>query len=296
MLRWSAAADGAPCSIMFDGVPPLPNYSAPPVVEVVLAVQFQPLMGLRTARLGLLWERFRERFPLIDEQFALPRIDETFPPYRGAPFSVQFESADRPPPARMLLMNEARTEMLQIQQDRFVHNWRKMGDEAAYPRYEHLRQTFVTELEQFRAFVGEQGIGEIVPDLAEVVYVNHVRAGQGWSRHGEIDRVVRLWQNPANTPLPEPELVRFATQYLLPGDDGAPVGRLYVVAEPALAVPDGPPMIILTLTARALPTEPSIGAVMQLLDRQREWIVRTFDAIVTPEMQRVWGRHAGDSS
>ncbi len=43
-----------------DSQVPLPTFDAPPVAEVALSVQFEPLGSLRSVQLGLLWERFRD--------------------------------------------------------------------------------------------------------------------------------------------------------------------------------------------------------------------------------------------
>jgi hypothetical protein len=42
---------------------PFPDFADPPVVEVALSVQFDPLSALRTPQIGLLWAEYRTRFP-----------------------------------------------------------------------------------------------------------------------------------------------------------------------------------------------------------------------------------------
>ena len=42
---------------------PLPDFENPPVIEVVCGVSFAPLTDLKAVHLGLLWERFRDRYP-----------------------------------------------------------------------------------------------------------------------------------------------------------------------------------------------------------------------------------------
>ena len=60
---------------------PLPSFQNPPVVEVVLGVQFDAIKALGTPQIGLLWQEFREQLPKTEdqpplepeiEQFALP--------------------------------------------------------------------------------------------------------------------------------------------------------------------------------------------------------------------------------
>lgn len=47
--------------------PDLPDFAKPPVAEVVLSLQFGALSSLTTAHVGLLWRKYRDLFPLIEE-------------------------------------------------------------------------------------------------------------------------------------------------------------------------------------------------------------------------------------
>ena len=63
---------------MSDGLtrPPLPDFADPPVVEVALGVQFQPPVELSPLDLGPLRERWRDRFPRLEQQPPLPPVVE----------------------------------------------------------------------------------------------------------------------------------------------------------------------------------------------------------------------------
>ena len=74
------------------------------------------------------------------------------------------------------------------------------------------------------------------------------------------------------------------------GDNGEPLGRLHVTAEPRIKIGDGSPLIRLTMTARGAPAKKDIGDVMAFFDIGREFIVRGFASITTAQMHRIWGR------
>ena len=42
----------------------LPEFVQPPVVEVMMSVQFEVLSSFQPVHFGLLWERWRSRYPL----------------------------------------------------------------------------------------------------------------------------------------------------------------------------------------------------------------------------------------
>jgi uncharacterized protein (TIGR04255 family) len=45
---------------------PLPEYSNPPINEVVIAVEFLPLAKLQSPHIGLYWGEIKEHYPNIE--------------------------------------------------------------------------------------------------------------------------------------------------------------------------------------------------------------------------------------
>lgn len=93
---------------------PRPSYENPPVVEVALSVQFEPIKALRTPQLGLLWQEFRDRFPVIEEHPPLEPVIERFGGLpRASRGTVQFQMLDTPPVPRCWFLNNEGTELIQ---------------------------------------------------------------------------------------------------------------------------------------------------------------------------------------
>lgn len=269
--------------------PPLPDFAAPPVTEVALSVQFDPLASLRTPQLGLLWKDFRDRFPKTEEHPPLPPVIEKFGVLGSPKVDVRFEMTL--PVPRCWFLNAAGTELIQVQQDRFVHNWRKVGQGDEYPRYEHIRETFKTELDAFRQFLAREQLGELAPNQCEVTYVNHIISGKGWEKHGQVGEVVTVWTSRySDTFLSEPQDVRFLVRYVIPDSAGNPLGRLLISVEPAYRTDDDKPILVLQLTARGRPDGEGIDGVFRFLNTGREWVVRGFASITSPRMHEIWER------
>ena len=271
---------------------PRPSYENPPVVEVALSVQFEPIKALRTPQLGLLWQEFRDRFPVIEEHPPLEPVIERFGGLpRASRGTVQFQMLDTPPVPRCWFLNNEGTELIQVQPDRFIHNWRKKTGEEEYPRYERLRETFASELKVFCRFLDNQSLGQFSPNQCEVTYVNHVLSGEGWQDLAELGKVLTVFDlRYSDSFLSQPEDARLAARYIIRDDKGEPLGRLHVVAEPAYRTSDGRSMFALNLTARGRPVSEGIEGVLGFLDIGREWVVRGFTSITTVEMHKVWRR------
>lgn len=105
----------------------LPDFGQPPVVEVALSVQFEPL-PLQTKHLALLWEKCRAEFPEWQDHAPIPPAFESF---GSGLFNARFRTT---PLVRALFRNRAGTELKQYQDDRFVRNWTKAADAPTYPR------------------------------------------------------------------------------------------------------------------------------------------------------------------
>ena len=270
----------------------LPDFTDPPVVEVALSLQYEPLTALRTPAMGLLWSEFRDRFPKDEEHAPLDPVIERFGVKVPQKVGVRVEMMQKPPVPRCWFLNEAGTELIQVQQDRFVHNWRKVGEGEDYPRFEHVRDRFKRELRVFESFVRREKLGELVPTQCEVTYVNHIVAGRGWETHGQLGEVLRLFvPKYGGAFLPEPEDARMAVRYVIPGADGQPLGRLHVTLEPVYRREDSQAMLLMNLTARGRTEGEGLDGVLAFLDVGREWVVRGFAEVTTPQMHKIWGRH-----
>jgi uncharacterized protein (TIGR04255 family) len=268
---------------------PLPTFKYPPIQELALSVQFTPLAGLRAAHLGLLWSEFRDRFPVTQDQPPLPHIVEEFGARRHFKVGLDLRTFDTPPLPRCWFLNEAGSQLIQVQNDRLIHNWRKVDDGDEYPRFSTLRGTFRQEIEQFSTFIQREGLGEFVPDQCEVTYVDQLVAGQGWERHGQLERVLSTWSGQYSTPfLSEPEAVELTAHFVIPNSDGTPVGRLHIRVEPALLTADDTPTLLVRTTARGRPQGERIDGVMAFLDLGHEWAVRGFLSITTPQLHEHW--------
>jgi len=266
--------------------PDLPDFDNPPVVEVALAVQFQPLMEFRSLESGALWDLFRPEFPRGLEQPPLPAAFETFGTRPASQQSLSMEMSPGPMPLRYWFLNNDDTQLIQFQRDRFAHNWRKVAGAGDYPRFEAIRERFAHEFELVRKFLADRRIGEVAPNQCEVTYVNHVSAEGSDSLHGMLADIFTVWRDEPR--LGHPEDGGFGIRYVLKSEDGAPLGRLIVQADPGYI--DDKAIIRFTLTARGQPKRPCIDDALHFLDFGRERIVRAFALLTTTRMHQQWGR------
>src|ERR1017187_5034915 len=195
------------------------RFDQPPVVETVLGLHFKRLPKWEIPFYGLFWATIQDRYP----KYAVV-------PYLG-PSTEDFDQPARPnvgislnilsgaPPCRLWFYNEAETELVQVQPDRFIFNWKRGLVAAAYPHYDNIRPSFEAEWVRFHNFVTSNGLGDIEIKQCEITYINHIESGVGWEGFGELDSVLTVWSgNRQSTLLAPPEVINLGIRYPLPGN------------------------------------------------------------------------------
>lgn len=268
----------------------LPHFAKPPLVEVLLDVQFEPLPKLLIPEIGALWLHLQGRFSTLEQHPPLDPVIErigVLPSGRGP--SIEFTAP--PPIPRIWFIDESRRELIQIQQDRFIRNWRRTDDSDQYPRYEkYIRPRFKRDFEDFCRFLDEREVGQPTATQCELTYINHIVADDDWHDHSQIERIFSVCSTPGtNVAGMKFEQEQFVLTFLIE-DDGRFVGRLRVDAEPRFRVRDKTALYVLKLTARGRPLKEGIEGIMGFMDLGRKLIVQTFADITTKQLQKSWER------
>jgi len=271
--------------------PDLPDYDRPPLVEVVLSIQFAPLAGFGTLHAALLGEQFLSEFPKHQEQLPLPPAFEVFGLNPIATPQIQISVGV--PAVRFLFDKEDGSEVIQIQNNRFVHNWRKLKEGQEYLHYEKLRKHFREEVKKLEDYLREHNFEGLRPNQCEVIYINHISLPDFSNPYNNLHRVLSFLAQPNfghNAPQLEDSTLQL--RFIL-RDKGENIGRLHVHAVPVLHIVGQQPLIQLTLTARGRPHDETVESAFDFMDLARDAIVRGFDSITTSEMHSYWGKKNG---
>jgi len=264
----------------------LPDYVKPPVIEVVLGVQFEPLRDLRAAHIGAYWDTIKDEFGAIEEHPTISHMVERPTP---GPAFPSLQVLDQPDLPRTWFIDSSGNRLIQLQRDRFLFNWRKVRPKDEYPRFPIVKKEFFRYWEGFARFLEGVDVAQPEIDQCEVTYVNHIMKGEGWESLSDVGNLFTVfgWTTRSGF-LPGPEGVRWTMRFQLPEGQG----RLHVDATPVV-LPDRMSAIRFTLTARGVPDSPQ---ETQRLDRwfdlAREWIVKGFADLTSKQMDSRWERKA----
>lgn len=268
-----------------EGIRVLPDYDSPPVIEVVYGIQFPPL-GLQSPTIGVFWQTIRQEYPTFAENPPLAPTIEKFDSDKGT--ETQVELLARPPLPRLWFIDKTSNWILQVQEDRFLHNWRKVHEEDVYPRFQTVSTRFLEAWDRFLAFCQIEGLGPPTVNQLELIYINHITVTDVADCVREASHIfpdVR-WRE-AHGFLPPPETLAWKTSFLLPDRQG----RLHVSMRHAIRRKDKQPVLLLELTARGMAPSGERERIHSWFGLAREWIVRGFADLTDEQVQKErWGR------
>ncbi len=226
--------------------PPTIRCGRPPLVELVLGVQFNPVLSLQVGQLASFWKTLGDSWPDLSLASPLEQQFELFgspKPWGSAGSKLRFSLR---PEWRVQIRNRARTRMVQMQNGRFHYNWMR-GASEEYPRFAGILPEFQEVWTRFRGFLAQAGLPELEPNQWEVTYVNHIPRGGLWESGRDWPRVLPgLFSRPELTGLTCEGAVG---QWHFEIDEQ--MGRLHVEVEHGIeeAAPHQE-LIVLKLTAR----------------------------------------------
>ena len=265
----------------------LPDFEAPPVVETVLAVRYRDVPGLDAPRLVKFWDDYLAAdLPTIEERPPYDAPVEQFGQDSGtSPVALRIGA---PMPSPRFFCSSG-SDLIQLQQDWFAYNWRKTPENPDYTRYEKGRAKFERWLADLNFYVQESLGATLMPTQCEVTYINHVALTADDLASGPFGSVLGDIQPRSGAFLPLPETSRHISAYVIPGDEGAPLGRLHVAVDRAWVGEEREPIVLLSLTARGAPRASDISSVLEFLDLGRRWVVKGFVDMTTASFHRRWG-------
>lgn len=154
-------------------------FENPPVNEVVVSTYFNPpLSNFRNEHVGLFWERIKGEFPIVRQQL---------------PVGVGLEiAAEEPSPMpRYWFIAENDINLIQIQKNAFMFNWRRRDEE--YPRFHrHIKPTFDKYYGLFSEFIRTEftTVEELAIDLCELTYINALEPCEFWKGPQDTKSVI----------------------------------------------------------------------------------------------------------
>jgi uncharacterized protein (TIGR04255 family) len=261
------------------GTAPSMDLGKPPVVETSLGCYFNRIEGWNVLHYGALWSKFRDKYPNPEFQ---PPVLPTLEP----PITFQWAPGDALIPIRALFADARRTQLVQLQADLFLHNWRKTDQTTSYEHYDRILPLFKEDWGVFAAFLQEQGLKRPSLSRCEMSYFNHIVRGEHWQSFNDLPRLFRVWRGfPPGSVFGNIELAAFNVVQAIGK------GKVTIVVSPGVRRLDGKEVLQMNVTATRVPEGSEDKDLFAGLDDCHEIALRAFQGFVTDDALLKWEKN-----
>jgi len=249
----------------------------PPVVETSLGFYFSRVAGWNILHFGALWEKFRAKYPITE--FPPPIL----PNIASPPFKFEWNPSDSIVPIRACFTNAQKTQLVQLQQELFLHNWRKTDATSDYQHYDTILPLFKQDWATFLEFLAERGLHRPKVARCEMSYFNHIVRGEEWQEFADLPRLFRAWRGfEGDEVFKNPELVAFNVVQKVGK------GQVMVAVSPAVRTIDGKEILQLNVTGTVVPTDSEDDGLFAGLGECHEIALKGFQSFVSEESMTRW--------
>ena len=264
-----------------------PDFANPPLVELVLGVQFSPLTKLTAGHFGLFWKELASDWTdpadglLLGDQFELFER-----PQWTAPVGLQLRLESAPLPGRFLLGHASGDRLLQLQATRFHLNWRKRGE--FYPSYKRLVSEFEDMWSCFTAFAEKTSLGKLVLNQWELTYIDAFPKDEYWRTPADwSDFLPALFSKLFPTDSLDIVLEHRAAEWSY--EIQPKRGRLHISAQSGRSQGDKRDALLLQMTARGPIGKGGAETLRTGLDWGHDAVVGVFLRVTSDEAKKRWG-------
>lgn len=265
------------------------KFSNPPVVEVACGILFSNADLLKTVHIGEFWNVIKSDFPIVEDAPPLDPVVEMSGDLSQINQQV-LTFATLPPLRRVWFISNDGRNLLQVQSDRFLFNWKRTQADDEYPSYEKVMEKFEHWLNKFESFCKDAKLPKIEYRQFELVYVNHITNSNGLEKvKTDAIFVDHTRDKSRERFLPSPTLINWSSSYNLPKD----YGRLHISMQSAYTqAPKKENLLRLDLTARGIPTQVDDSSRKEWFEMAHEWITKGFADSTNTELHlnNCWGR------
>lgn len=251
------------------------KYENPPIDEIVCGIRFDPIRHLQSGHFGILWQKFRPDFPRTEDQNLVGPVSQED---LGGP--------DKMPLPRIWFIHSNENELIQVQRNRFLHNWRKRRPDDEYPGYKRVAENFEEYLSRFQEFLAEENLGNLEAKEYELTYIDLIPQGQGWEKLSDLEKAFPnlLSLTKQGMLSADVRVINWQTILGLPND----IGQLGIAIRSANKVSDN--QQIIHIEFRALSNRP-YQPMHAWFETAHNTITELFSNLVNDEIQeKFWGR------
>jgi uncharacterized protein (TIGR04255 family) len=262
------------------------HFNNPPIIEAVIGIQFEPILGFDLASFGQFYELIKSDFPIVEHQSPLlPQLEQ----FSSNPSQhVHLHLANGQPLPRAFFRNSDQSKLIQLQNDRLIFNWIKIPGEN-YPHFEKILEDFTYILAKLKNFVVHRDWPSIRVTQCELTRTNIIEVNQDiLPSLADAPRVFAMLNKVNNPPSVETENFSYTASQKIQLANNRQIVRLFTTLSPRFRVPDGHGAYHLEFTLRGPVSDSDEAAITSFFSEARKSINDAFLASTTEKAQQYW--------
>ena len=253
----------------------LPDYTHPPLTEVVFGVAFKNISSFKVPHIGAYWNKIHEEFPNCEQR----------PPFA----SSSNEGNDWPVPLPLIwFISDDYSHLIQLQNGYFYLNWRRQSEETEYPRFENLKNKYFDYLSGFVSFLEESDLENIQLTNFELTYINHIHYNHLMKSPKDIGEIFPdiNWKSENHDISPDP-----TPQAKFNFELTDNLGQMQISIKPAQRAIDGFSLYVMEINVKGTVEDNNLEKAKNWFNESHEWIIKSFADMTSEQAQReLWGR------
>jgi uncharacterized protein (TIGR04255 family) len=248
------------------------SYENAPLNELAIGVYFEPLSRWQSKHVGQFWTEVSKDFPSTEDQ----------PPVFEVDSGPRFQVLQLPPLRRTFLLSQDQNLVIQLQESRFLLNWRKLKPTDQYPRFGAVFKKFVDYWGHFSDFIFREKIGSLKPIRYELTYVNHIdQADNPVSTAAEKYARIFKWSDLKARFLPPPTGINVVWTFPMPDQLGFAQANLSQGVRT-----DGRAVLVLVMSCTGS-ASPKIS-MEDWFGSAHQWLTEGFKELTTETARQEW--------
>lgn len=251
------------------------HFKNPPISEVACSIQYE-ISDIDFAIQNQFYNKIKDRYPKVTDNPPLPYVYDRFSGFSGTPPPRKI------PFVRYFFIDTQDSKLIQLQEGRFLFNWRKIEDSGSvYPKFDAVFGEFMQNWKTYSDILSTYN-AKITINQLELTYVDHIPFSEFNTDHWMLSDILTLF---GKEPLLE-SIDNANFGFSIPIEQLS--GHLHISGHSGIRNIDKKAILALDSTARGL-INGKTSTIEAWFTEAHDVIDNAFFNIISEKAKKIWG-------
>jgi uncharacterized protein (TIGR04255 family) len=250
------------------------SFKNPPINEVACSIQYESQNSDLAPQFEF-YEKIKHLYPIVTENPPLPyvydRLSNISSP--ASPKKIPF--------ARYFFIDSQNSKLIQLQEGRFLFNWRKIDGVSVYPKFEAVFEEFQQNWKVFLDLLDLHKTKVTINQL-ELTYVDHIQFSDFNKEQWSLSDIFCFLQKEPLSGSTDNVSFKFSVPVDLLS------GHLHLTGQSAIRNTDKKALLVFDTTARGIINQ-KLPTIKEWFEKAHDTIYESFINLITDKAKNAWG-------